>query len=84
MNVVAIRNLVLGRIEFYISYAHLFGFSAAVVNFNRLPELLTAAARRIGHAPTWHFFDDQGVIDLCEVTSPEPARLATDEADSPG
>ena len=60
--VVSIMNPRLQRMEFYISYAHLLGLSAAVVNSNGLPELLKAAARRIGHAPTWHFLDDQGVI----------------------
>ena len=48
--IMAIMNPQLGKIEFDISYAHLFGLSAAVVNFNRLPEILTAAARRIGAA----------------------------------
>ena len=40
--VVAIMNPHLKNVEFYISYTHLFGLSAAVVNFNRMPELLTA------------------------------------------
>ena len=62
--VVAITNPNTKRIEFYVSYTHLFGLSAVVVNFNRFPELLTAASRRIGMASTWHFFDDQGVIDF--------------------
>ena len=52
------------QVEFYISYTHLFGLTAAVVNFNRLPEQLTAAARRIGIAPSWHLFDDQGTLDF--------------------
>ena len=56
--VVAIMNPRTKTVEFYISYTHLFGLSAAVVNFNSLPELLTAVARRIGIAPSWHFFDD--------------------------
>ena len=51
-------------VEFYISYTHLFGLTAAVVNFNRLPELLTAVARRIGIAPSCMFFDDQGTLDV--------------------
>jgi hypothetical protein len=51
-------------VEFYISYTHLFGLTAAVVNFNMLPELLTAVARRIGIAPSWHLFDDQGTLDF--------------------
>ena len=74
--VVAIMNPDSKKIEFHISYAHLFGLSAAVVNFNRLPELLTAASRRIGMATTWHFFDDQGVIDFEDATAPPPAPLA--------
>ena len=51
-------------VEFYIRYTHLFGLSVAVVNFNRLPELLTAVAWRIGIAPSWHFFHDQGTLDF--------------------
>ncbi len=54
------------RVAFAISYAHLFGFSAAVVNFNRLPELLTSIARRIGRCITWHCFDDPGVLRVPE------------------
>ena len=56
-----------GKTEFYISKTHLFGLSAAVVNFNRLPELMTAICRRIGCATSWHFFDDQGTLDLEEA-----------------
>ena len=62
--VVAMRNPHTGTTEFYISKSHLFGLSAAVVHFNRLPELMTAICRRIGHAPSWHFFDDQGTLDF--------------------
>ena len=62
--VVAFRDTASNEIKFATSYGHLFGFAAAVVNFNRLPELLTAACRRLGAAPTWHFFDDQGVLEL--------------------
>ena len=53
-----------GKTEFYISKTHLFGLSAAVVNFNMLPELMTAICRRIGCAPSWHFLDDQGTLDF--------------------
>ena len=35
--VVAMRNPHTGKTEFYISKTHLFGLSATVVNFNRLP-----------------------------------------------
>lgn len=59
--VVGIMNPELKIMDFYISYAHLFGLSAAVVHFNRLPEHLTAACRRIGCAvgcaTTLHFRD---------------------------
>ena len=47
----------------------MFGLSAAVVNFNRLPEMMTAICRRVGFSPSWHFFDDQGTLDF-EETSP--------------
>ena len=53
-----------GRTEFYISRTHLFGLAAAVVNFNRLPEFMAAVCRRIGKAPSWHVFDDQGTLDF--------------------
>ena len=62
--VVAMRNPHTGKTEFYISKTHLFGLSAAVVKFNRLPELMTAICRRIGCAPSWYFFDDQGTLDF--------------------
>ena len=50
--VVAIMNPHSKKVEFYISYTHLFGLSAAVVNCNRLPELLTAVSRRVEIAPS--------------------------------
>ena len=62
--VVAMRNPHTGETEFYISKTHLFGLSAAPVNLNRLPELMTAVCRRIGMSPSWHFFDDQGKLDF--------------------
>ena len=65
--VVAMRNPHTGKTEFYMSKTHLFGLFAAVVNFNRLPELMTAICRRIGCATSWHFFDDQGTLDFEEA-----------------
>ena len=53
-----------GRVQFSIAKAHLFGFSAAVNNFNRLPEFGCAAARRMGAVPCWHFFDDVGTAEV--------------------
>ncbi len=57
------------------THTHLFGFSAAVANFNRLPELLTAAARRIGQCITWHYFDDLGTLELGDY-APQPSMQA--------
>ena len=57
---------------FFISYTHLFGLSAAVVNFNRLPELMTAVCRRIGFCPSWHYFDDQGTLDFRTAEGDKP------------
>ena len=68
---VAIRNPHSGLTEFYISRTHFFGLAAAVVNVNRLPELMTAVCRRIGKAPSWHFFDDQGTLDFEIGTLPK-------------
>ena len=70
------------KVEFYISYTHLFGLTAAVVNFNRLPELLTAVARRVGIAPSWHFFDDQGTLDFAEEEGRVRARKAATQTSS--
>ncbi|CAE8647621.1 unnamed protein product [Polarella glacialis] len=40
-----------------------FGFSSAVINFNRTPALATAAARRLTGAMAASFFDDTGIVD---------------------
>ena len=77
--VVAIMNPETQRIQFHISFTHLFGLSEAVVNFNRLPELLTAVCRRIGACPTWHFFDDQGCLEF-ETPSTESRPVGAREA----
>ena len=74
--VVAIRNPYTGLTEFYFSKTHLFGLAAAIVDFNCLPELMTAICRRIGQAPSWHFFDDQGTLDF-------EAQNPTDRLDDP-
>ena len=42
LRIVALRNPHSGVTEFYVSRTHLFGLSAAVVNFNRLPQFMTA------------------------------------------
>ena len=48
---------------FYLP-GHNFGLLSAVVNFNRLPELLTALCRRMAWCPSWHYFDDLGTLDI--------------------
>ena len=60
---VAFRDTGSNEVKFATSYGHLCGFAAAIVNFN-CPELLTVARRRLGAASTWHFFDDQGVLEV--------------------
>ena len=74
--VVALRNPHTNEMIFFVSYTHLFGLSAAVVNFNRLPELMTAVCRRIGACPTWHIFDDQGILDFAEGNVGEDGTLS--------
>lgn len=51
---VAFRDVQKDELRFAASYGHIFGFKAAVNNFNRLLELLTAVALRIGGAATSH------------------------------
>ena len=69
--IAAIRNPHTGIIEFYMSRTHFFGLAAAAVNFKRLPEIMTAVCRRVGMAPLWHFFDDQGTLDFETCTPGE-------------
>ena len=52
------------RMVFAVSKAHLLGLSAAVLNFNRVPEFLIAVCRRVGAVPCWHFFDDSGTAGV--------------------
>ena len=52
------------RMIFAVSKAHLFGLSAAVLNFNRVPEFLIAVCRRLAAVPCWHFFDDSGTAGV--------------------
>ena len=64
LRVVAILKPDTQRIQFHLRFRHLFGLCAAVVNINKLPELLTAVCRRIGACPTWHLFSDQGCLEF--------------------
>lgn len=75
---VTIRDPERNTTVFAISYDHLFGLAAAVNNFNRQPDLLTAIARRIGRFATWHYFDDQGTLNLCAGDGTMPGMAAQD------
>ena len=47
-----------------ISWALLFGQSAAVNGFNRVPALIASTACRLLASMTWHYFDDYAVLDV--------------------
>ena len=49
---------------FCFSWGHVFGFKAAVNNYNRLPQLGVAAMRRTMGILGWHYFDDIGVLSF--------------------
>ena len=82
--VVAIRHPNENKMIFFVSNTHLFGLTAAVVNFNRLPELMTAACRRLGACPSWHYFDDQGTLDFAERQGSSRGSLADGNHKKPG
>ena len=50
--------------KFMISWALLFGQSAALNGFNRVPALIASAACRLLASMTWHYFDDYAVLDV--------------------
>jgi hypothetical protein len=52
------------RASFFLMPGHNFGLACAPLNFNRLPELTTFAARMLLAVPTDHFYDDAVVVDL--------------------
>ncbi len=62
LTVVAYWDYERRRVRYLQLIGHPFGLSAAVVSYNRGPELLTAAARRILSIPTAHFYDDHLVL----------------------
>jgi hypothetical protein len=53
-----------GRASFFVMPGHNFGLACAPLNFNRLPELSTFAARVLLAVPADHFYDDSVVVDL--------------------
>jgi hypothetical protein len=52
------------RPQYYYIPGHPFGLTSAVVNFNRVPELVTIAARAMCLALLDHYFDDFIIVDL--------------------
>ena len=57
-------------------YGMAFGLAAAVLNFNRLPTLFIAAARRIGATIAAAYFDDFAIVDPYSI-SPTARRFNT-------
>jgi hypothetical protein len=51
------------RVTYHDVPGHNFGKTAAVVNFNRFPELATVAARRLLWCVTEHYYDDNNVTE---------------------
>ena len=53
-----------------------YGLGTAVLNFNRVPALTTAVARRVFGAAVTHYFDDSRVLDLeCRAGSAQEAVI---------
>jgi len=61
--VISIFHPVMQRTTFVIVYALLFGQTAAVNGFNRVPAFMSAITCRIFRAVCWHFFDDFAVVE---------------------
>ena len=57
-------NPLSGGVEYYWLPGHNFGLGAAVVNFNRYPELVVVVARAVCFVPADHYYDDFLVPDL--------------------
>jgi hypothetical protein len=63
-NIVAVWDPETGKPMFQEIYGHVFGKSAAVVNFHRLQRLLTSAARRLLGLLIAFYYDDATLQDL--------------------
>jgi hypothetical protein len=60
---VAVWNSDAKEVQYCTIPGHNFGLASAVLNFNRLPELTTMAARRLLWIVNEHYYDD---ADICE------------------
>ena len=58
-------------------YGHCFGLVSSVLNFNRVPHMLSVAASLLFAAPNDHYFDDYLVVDLASAKG--SAQKALDE-----
>ena len=61
--VIAVWDISMKKWRFCKAYALLFGLTGAVINFNRLPVFMAAAARRVLAVPVQHFFDDFRIVE---------------------
>eukprot|EP00973_Karenia_brevis_P081245 11264121-Karenia_brevis.AAC.1 len=52
------------QVKFVSFNALLFGQTAAVNNFNRIPAFICAVAARVSACMVWHYFDDFGCVDF--------------------
>ena len=52
-----------GEVRFVLMYGHPFGLGAAVHNYNRCPELQVAIMRQLAAILSFHFYDDNLIID---------------------
>jgi hypothetical protein len=64
-NIVAVWDPKTGQPMFQEIYGHVFGKSAAVINFHRLQRLVTAACRRLLALLISFYYDDATLQDLC-------------------
>ena len=62
--VIGIWHPVEQSVKYAIMRAHPFGLASAVLNFNRLPTLATAATRQWTGTAVAGYFDDSGILDL--------------------
>ena len=62
--IVAFFHADLHKVVYMRQYGHLYGLSSAVLNFNRLPMMLTASIRRITGVLSAALYDNNVVIDV--------------------
>jgi hypothetical protein len=68
LNVVAFWHPELKKVLFWVYFGLLFGLASSVISFNRTPALLVAVLRRVAGVPSFHYFDDLGLVDLSSLS----------------